>query len=144
MRRRGEVDLAPVFRTLAIAAAVGGVLAGCVGMHGANCAGADWRGLGYRDGSNGLGLAFLERRRDACAAFGVAADEEAYLRGREEGIAAYCAPEHAFELGRFGEIVSEQVCPPPMRAAFSTAYYKAWIEYRHERSFGGRSKSRTN
>ncbi len=53
-------------------------LAGCAsGMDSAECVTADWRAIGYEDGSQGRGTGAFAARRKACADHGVTPKFEA-------------------------------------------------------------------
>jgi len=90
-------------------------------MSKSECVEADWYDIGYRDGFNGLPRAQLDRHREACSDHGIAPNREAYYRGRDVGLEAYCQPERAFELGQRGAGYNH-VCPPGMEAEFLTQY----------------------
>lgn len=63
-------------------------LAGCAGgMSKDECLYADWRAIGFEDGSRRGPAGAVSSRRTACAnKAGVTADMRAYLAGREEGL----------------------------------------------------------
>jgi len=99
-------------------------LAGCGGggaMEEAECLTADWRAIGYEDGAQGYGPEQLAVRRKACAEYGVAANFEAYMAGREEGLLYYCRPQNGYNVGNSGYRY-EGVCPPHMESAFAAAH----------------------
>jgi hypothetical protein len=110
----------PVY-TLAGAIFLLAALSGCATMSKSECVETDWYDIGYRDGFNGLPIAQLDRHREACSDHGIAPDREAYDRGRDVGLKAYCRPEHGFELGQRGAGYN-YVCPPEMAAAFLAQY----------------------
>jgi Protein of unknown function (DUF2799) len=97
------------------------VFSGCATMSKSECVEADWYDIGYRDGFNGLPRAQLDRHREACSDHGIVPDREAYYRGRDIGLDAYCRPERALELGLRGAGYNH-VCPPGMEAEFLTQY----------------------
>lgn len=107
-----------VLATLVFAA-----LAGCAssGMEESECLTADWRAIGYEDGARGLGPQHFGVRRKACAEHGVAAGFDAYMAGREEGLAHYCRPRNGWRMGVAGRAY-EGVCPPAAEAAFLAAH----------------------
>lgn len=106
-------------------AAFGGVavLAGCSssGMKEEECLTADWRAIGYEDGARGFSPDYLGTRRKACAEAGVTPDFDAYMRGREEGLAHYCRPANGYRMGVAGYRY-EGVCPPAAEPAFLSAH----------------------
>jgi hypothetical protein len=99
-------------------------LAGCGGggaMEEAECMTADWRAIGYEDGAQGYGPEQLAVRRKACAEYGVAANFEAYMAGREEGLVYYCRPQNGYNVGNSGYRYGGQ-CPPYLEPAFVAAH----------------------
>lgn len=98
-------------------------LAGCSskGMQEEECLTADWRAVGYEDGAQGYGPQYFGVRRKECAEHGVAADFDAYMGGREEGLAHYCRPQNGYRAGVAG-YAYEGVCPPEVEAAFMAAH----------------------
>tara|TARA_R110002096_G_scaffold416576_3_gene619560 strand:+ start:4771 stop:5346 length:576 start_codon:yes stop_codon:yes gene_type:complete len=85
------------------------------------CLVADWRTIGYQDGSQGRSEQWLERRGEACAEFGVAPNMEEYLGGRVQGLSAFCQPRRGFDMGLRGNRY-DNVCPQNLEGAFLYAY----------------------
>ncbi|MBB5517935.1 DUF2799 domain-containing protein [Amphiplicatus metriothermophilus] len=107
-------------RRLGLAAAL--VLSGCAtGMSEEECAGANWRAIGERDGLYGETLEKLDERAAQCGSFGLPADIEAYQAGRERGLRRYCTPDAGFDAGLNGRPY-RGVCPPPAESAFLDEY----------------------
>ena len=77
-------------------------LGGCATMSADQCATADWRSLGFDDGSSGETLSRAERRGSACAEHGYTIDRAAYTDGRQAGLGLYCTSETAYGLGEAG------------------------------------------
>ena len=104
---------------------VGGLaLAGCETgppMTPAQCSVADWRAVGYHDGASGRAPERFVALQQACAAAGMGADQTLYMRGRDEGLVAYCQPERGFRLGLEGNGYSG-VCPADLDVAFRYAH----------------------
>jgi len=98
-------------------------LAGCGGgaMQEAECTTADWRAVGYEDGAQGYGPEQLAVRRKACAEFGVAPNFDAYMAGREEGLAYYCRPQNGYNVGNSGYRYGGQ-CPAHLERDFVAAH----------------------
>ncbi len=97
-------------------------LAGCAGMSKSECLTADWRAIGYEDGAAGAPVAAITPRRQVCAKkIGEAPDMDAYLAGREEGLAVYCRPANGFAVGARGEAY-RGVCRDERAEAFVAAY----------------------
>ncbi|NNF15171.1 MAG: DUF2799 domain-containing protein [Gammaproteobacteria bacterium] len=87
--------------TLLIMAAIG--LQGCATMSADECSTADWRALGYQDGSGGETLVKANKRNEACAKHGYVMNRVAYDKGRHNGLGFYCTPHTGYALGERGE-----------------------------------------
>ncbi len=96
-------------------------LGGCAKMMNENqCLVADWRTVGYEDGSAGRNEQWLAKRSEACAEYGVAPNMDQYLLGRAQGLEAFCQPRRGFDLGSRGNRY-ENVCPANLEPAFLNA-----------------------
>lgn len=104
-------------------AAVALLLAGCASnsMDQAQCRTADWRAIGYEDGSQGRSTTALGSRRQACAEHGVTPDFQAYMAGHSQGIGQFCRPQNGYRLGTSGYRYGG-VCPPQLESAFLAAH----------------------
>lgn len=98
------------------------LLAGCASMSKEECLTADWRAVGYEDGAAGAPVSAITPRRQACAKkIGAAPDMDAYLVGRDEGLADYCRPSNGFAVGARGAAyygVCKDVLADPFLAAY--------------------------
>ena len=104
-------------------------VAGCAsGMDSAECVTADWRAIGFEDGSRGRGASSIASRRKACAEHGVTPDFEAYMAGRDTGLAQYCRPRNGYRLGVRG-IRYSGVCPAEQEPAFQAAHTEGYGLY---------------
>lgn len=98
------------------------LLSSCAKMMNENeCLVADWRTIGFQDGSAGLTEQQLAKRGEACAEFGVAPDMDQYLLGRDQGLRSFCIPRRGFDLGR-GNVRYNNVCPSDIEGVFLSAY----------------------
>ena len=98
------------------------LLASCATLSPEQCKNADWRQIGYADGTGGLPASRIQDHASACAKAGAKPDMEAYLSGRMEGLVSYCQPENGFDVGRRGAADNAGDCPPHVRAAFLQNY----------------------
>ncbi len=105
------------------------ILGGCASMDAAECVTADWRALGYEDGAEGRGASYLGERRKACADHGVTPDFEAYMAGRDNGLAHFCRPQNGYRLGLRGRRYSG-VCPSEREDAFLAAHADGYGLYK--------------
>jgi len=108
------------FAGILLASAVLG-LGGCASMSADECLVSDWSAIGYEDGSRGLTSDRFTQHRKACAKHGVAADFEAYKRGRAEGLVEFCQPGRGYTYGVNGGYYNG-VCSADLEPEFIAAY----------------------
>lgn len=97
------------------------VLAGCSGMSEQACVSADWRTVGFEDGTRGRSVSNIGSYRQACADHGVAPDLDSYRAGHAEGVQIYCRASNGFDIGHSGAGY-QGVCPANLEAAFVSEY----------------------
>jgi hypothetical protein len=90
-------------------------------MDQAECRTADWRAIGYEDGSQGRRATALGERRRNCAGHGVTPDFAAYMDGHGQGIAEFCRPQNGYRLGTSGYRYGG-MCPAGLEDAFLAAH----------------------
>ena len=96
-------------------------LAACSGMSEQACLTADWRTVGFEDGTAGRSVANIGSYRNACANHGVAPDLAAYRSGHAEGVQIYCRDSNGFSVGHSGAQY-QGVCPADLEPAFVAEY----------------------
>lgn len=99
-----------------------------------DCASADWRVLGEQDGDQGLSFEQFGKRAEACAKFGLNADQAAYDAGRSAGLSRYCTPEGGFYAGRNGEKY-RGVCLPQDEEIFLSEFELGLELYKRETAY---------
>lgn len=87
------------------------LLQACASMDREECLAADWRTIGFEDGSSGKALQTIASHRKACAEYGVRPDLAAYEAGHRKGLHHYCTVANGFALGASGKPY-RQVCDP--------------------------------
>jgi hypothetical protein len=102
-------------------AAVAYLVAGCSGMSEQACVTADWRTIGFEDGTTGRSEATIGRYRQQCADHGVAPDLDRYRAGHADGVRVYCRESNGFAVGHSGATY-QGVCPADLEAAFVAEY----------------------
>ncbi len=108
------------------------LFSGCAKMMNENeCVAADWRTVGFLDGSAGRAQGFLERRTEACAEYGVSPDLNLYFTGRSQGLESFCQPRSGFYLG-LRNTSYNNVCPANMEQPFLAAYQDGVGLRRHQ------------
>jgi hypothetical protein len=93
---------------------------GCASLGKEECLNADWRTIGYEDGTRGYPGSRIGTHRKACAKHGVTPNLDQYEEGRLMGLREYCTPRNGYRLGTNGKRVNG-VCPPDLAPAFRQA-----------------------
>jgi hypothetical protein len=78
--------------------------------------------IGERDGLLGERPTASDAFISECAELQIFADEEAYRRGYQQGLAAYCTPSGGFDAGKQG-LDYDGICPADVERAFLEEYY---------------------
>ena len=97
------------------------MIAGCSGMSEQACVTADWRTVGFEDGTAGRSEGGIGRYRQQCSEHGVTPDLEAYRAGHAEGVRIYCKESNGFAVGHSGAQY-QGVCPADLEPAFLAEY----------------------
>lgn len=111
------------------------VLAGCAGMSEQACVTADWRTVGFEDGTLGRSPSMIGSYRQQCAEHGVAPDLENYRAGHAEGVQSYCRASNGFQVGRSGAAY-QGVCPASLEGEFVAEYNAGRHLYELESALG--------
>jgi len=74
----------------------------CSTLSKSECLTANWKTIGYGDGTKGYKASRISQHRSACAEYAVQPDLNAYNTGREEGLHQYCIPTAAYNKGLSG------------------------------------------
>lgn len=101
--------------------AVAWLVAGCSGMSEQACVSADWRTVGFEDGTLGRSEASIGRYRQQCAEHGVAPDLDSYRAGHADGVRVYCRASNGFAVGHGGGSY-QGVCPADLEPEFVAEY----------------------
>jgi hypothetical protein len=96
-------------------------LSGCSGMDQAECTTADWRVIGYEDGTAGRNQTRIGEYRKACAEHGITPDLAEYKEGYAEGVRNFCTESSGFNYGRRGGAY-DGICPQGMEPDFLAGY----------------------
>jgi hypothetical protein len=97
------------------------LVSGCAGMSEQACLSADWRTVGFEDGTYGRSEANIGRYRQQCGQHGVAPDLAAYRAGHAEGVRIYCRASNGFTVGHSGATY-QGVCPADLEPQFVAEY----------------------
>lgn len=101
--------------------AMAGLLGGCSAMNEQACQSADWRTVGFEDGSQGRPVGTIGAYRQSCGKHGITPDLDAYRAGHDAGVVEYCKPSRGFEVGHSGAAY-QGVCPTAMEGEFVAGY----------------------
>lgn len=74
----------------------------CSTLNKNECLTANWKTIGYEDGTKGYKASRIGQHRSACAEHGVRPDLNSYTSGRKEGLRYYCVPTTAYKKGLYG------------------------------------------
>jgi len=97
------------------------LLASCATMNEQECLKADWRLIGFEDGSQGKPQSAIGSYRKACAKASVVPELSRYQQGHLEGARQYCVRPNAYRAGVSGGAYYG-ICPKDLEPAFLTAY----------------------
>lgn len=75
------------------------VLSSCASMSKEECAIANWKDVGTKDGGLGRSMNAFDGYVKACAKANVIPDKTAYMSGRNEGLKKYCTIQKGYEIG---------------------------------------------
>lgn len=120
----------PEHLLLALASAL--ALCSCATLNESECRTTDWYQLGARDGAAGSARTRVEAHREACAEFGLPADDAAWVQGYEAGLVDYCTADNGYRVGRQGGGYG-RVCPAQDEREFLAAYELGRETYNVER-----------
>ena len=97
------------------------LIAGCSGMSEQACVSADWRTIGFEDGSLGRSASGIGRYRQQCGEYGIAPDLESYRAGHADGARLYCRESNGFAVGHSGAAY-QGVCAADQEPEFLAEY----------------------
>ncbi len=93
----------------------------CATLNQDECRTADWRSIGFEDGSRGYSSQRIADHRQACAEYGITPILDWYLEGHQKGVRQYCVPSNGFALGRRGGSYNN-LCPSDLEVSFLDAF----------------------
>jgi hypothetical protein len=105
--------------TLTLAAAL--LLNGCASVSRSACQSGDWYDIGLRDGSSGRTEDRFLDHAQACAKYGLPADRNQWLAGRERGLEQYCTTRNGLAVGEANSRYAG-VCPVAQEPDFLRGY----------------------
>lgn len=105
------------FLFIGLAAAV----SGCATFSTEECESGDWHKIGAQDGRDGQLLDRFTHHAKACKLDQSEASREAYMAGREKGLAEYCTDTRGYREGALGQKYLG-VCPEGSASRFLKGY----------------------
>jgi hypothetical protein len=93
------------------------LLSSCANMNESDCLTADWKLIGFEDGSFGKNESTISQHRKECAEYGVTPDLNVYRQGHFDGSKRFCTANNGFSQGRQGKDYSRS-CPQQFEAEF--------------------------
>lgn len=119
------------------------VFTACSTMNKNECLTADWKTIGYGDGTNGYKASRISQHRSACAEHGVAPNLNAYNAGREQGLSQYCIPSRGYYKGLSGSRYNG-VCRNHQEAAYLDAFNYGTAVYKEVRILDNMKREYSN
>lgn len=97
------------------------LISGCASLSKQECLTADWKLIGFEDGSQGKPESTIGDHRKACAKVSVTPNLAQYQQGHREGARKFCVKSTAYPLGVNGGAYYG-VCPADLEPGFLRAY----------------------
>lgn len=117
-----------LFGFLSVGAVAAG-LAGCAPvMTKAQCQNTNWYQVGYQDGQRGSFQRNLKPDIKACNKYHMSVDTGKYRQGWNGGVAVFCKPTNAFNLGVAGKTFNN-ICPSNLVAEFNKQWKAGLVKY---------------
>ena len=101
----------------------------CSTMSPQECKGANWKNVGYEDGSKGKPRRLSNYVKD-CAEAKVKPDRNLYISGYRAGEKVYCTYDNGLERGKKGNSASGVCNTPGLRHNFIRGYTKGEKQYK--------------
>lgn len=122
-----KTNFATYFKILFCLSAL--ALVNCATLSKEECINADWKSIGFEDGSRGYSSARIGNHRKACAKVNVKPNFDLYQQGYAQGARQYCQPRNGFNLGLRGSSYGVN-CPSDLQESFVLAYNEGKEIYR--------------
>lgn len=118
-----------LIRKVLLLAFVSIAFSACSTLSKSECLTANWKTIGYGDGTKGYKASRISLHRSACAEQGIAPDLNAYTAGRNKGLEQYCIPSTGYNKGLSGHAYNG-VCSGKNERAFIEALDYGLIIYK--------------
>lgn len=91
-----------LIRNILVLGTIAITVSSCATMNKDECLTADWKTIGYGDGTNGYEASRIAQHTSACAEHKIRPDLNAYNQGRDQGLNQYCIPSTGYNKGASG------------------------------------------
>lgn len=99
------------------------LITSCATMSPNECKNADWKSIGYTDGSRGRAVR-LSKHADACAKVQITPDKTVYMSGYKRGEKVYCTYDSGLGKGSSGGDISDICLTSGLKENFQKGYKK--------------------
>ena len=113
------------------------LISGCATMGKNECINAQWKSVGYEDGAKGYNASRIGEYRKSCAEYNVSPNLEAYMQGRQQGLAQWCTPSNGYYQGTRGAIYNG-ICPEALESDFEFAMSEGKAVYDYKKNIHDR------
>ena len=96
-------------------------ISSCSTLNKEECTTANWKTIGYEDGTKGYPASRVGQHRSACAEYGIRPNLDTYTAGRKKGLIHYCIPTVGYKKGLYGNSYTG-VCVNHSEKIFLDAY----------------------
>ena len=104
-------------------------LSSCATMSKDECKVANWKDVGFNDGSNGQEV-LLSSHSKSCAKVGVAPKTAQYMKGYHEGEKQYCTRDNGLLAGEKNRYVGGICKSASLKPVFMSGYNKGKLRYK--------------
>ena len=104
----------------------------CSTMNKSECLSANWKTIGYGDGTKGYEASRISQHSSACSEYGVSPNLDLYNAGRNEGLKHYCIPSKGYNRGVYGSKYNG-VCVAHNEKEFLEAYNYGFLLYKENK-----------
>lgn len=109
------------FKNILLLLGISIFISSCSTLNKEECKTANWKTIGYEDGTKGYSASRVGQHRSACAEYGIRPNLDAYTTGRKKGLTHYCVPNIGYKKGLYGQSYNG-VCRNHGEKTFLDAY----------------------
>lgn len=120
-----------LLKNIFILSAISLLIPACSTLNKDECKTANWKTIGYEDGTKGYPASRIGQHRSACAKYSIQPDLNAYTEGRKKGLNHYCVPSTGYKKGLYGYNYNG-LCVGYNEHAFLDAYKHGLSIYKEE------------